>query len=208
MIYFIRFSNPILPGVLFRRLECHTLIAAWRSNVMNGLLILTLGVGLALSASASADPERIGFPPDYPDGFTQYTIHNRDDTKQVRYLHANEIALQGAREGDTLPNGSVLVMEIHKAVLDADGVPVTGEDGFFEKDQLALYALMEKRAGWGDDYPLEIRNGDWNYAFFLPDGTRKPDVDETECMACHKPHAANDFLFTLDELQAKARAAD
>lgn len=175
---------------------------------MSSFRFLMLTTALTLSAPALADPQRIEFPRDYPDAFTQYTIHNRDDNKQVRYLHANETALQGAREGDTLPDGSVLVMEIYKAVLDDEGVPVTDDDGFFEKGELALYALMEKRAGWGDDYPPEIRNGDWNYAFFLPDGTRRPGVDETECMACHKPHADNDFLFTLDALQAKARAAD
>lgn len=175
---------------------------------MNRTALLTLGIGLTLSVSASADPERIDFPQNYPDAFTQYTIHNRDDIEQVRYLYANEIALRGAREGDVLPEGSVLLMELYKTMLDEEGEPVLGGDGFFEKDELVMYALMEKRAGWGDDYPQEIRNGDWNYAFFLPDRTRKPDVDESECMACHKPHAGNDYLFTLDDIKVQAAVVD
>lgn len=154
---------------------------------------------------AFADPERIEFPTGYQQDFIFYTTHNRPDNNQVRHLYANDVALQGARQGGPLPDGAVLLIEIYKAKLDAEGKPVTGADGFFEQDQLAAYAVMEKQPGWGDEFPEDIRNGDWNYALFTPDKVHKEGVDETECLACHKPLADDDYLFSIDELTAQAK---
>lgn len=151
-----------------------------------------------------ADPERIEFPADYSQSFTFYATHNRADNNQVRYLYANDIARQGAQKGEALPDGAVLLIEIYKAKLDGEQKPVMGEDGYYEKDQLAAYAVMEKQPGWGDDIPETIRNGNWNYALFTPAKTHKPDVDETGCLTCHKPLVADDYLFSWDELTTKA----
>ena len=65
-----------------------------------------------------------------------------------------------------MDSGSVLVMEVYKAKLDADESPVVGGDGFFERGDLAAIAVMEARAGWGEEYPEAIRNGNWEYALF------------------------------------------
>jgi len=53
-------------------------------------------------------------------GFTQYTTINFPDRKQVRTYLANAIALQAARQGEPLPDGSVLLVEIFSAKLDAE----------------------------------------------------------------------------------------
>lgn len=165
--------------------------------------LLFLAALLLHATLAWADPERVGFPADYQQSFTFYATHNRPDNNQVRYLYANDIAMQGAQADGALANGAVLLIEIYKARLDDDQKPVVGSDGFYEKDQLAAYAVMEKQPGWGDEFPEAIRNGNWNYALFTPAKTHKPGVDEAECLACHKPLAEDDYLFSWDELAKK-----
>jgi hypothetical protein len=48
---------------------------------------------------------------------------------------------------------------------------------------------MEKRTGWRIEYPEDLRNGEWEYARFLPDGRRDPTADIKGCFVCHKPKA-------------------
>jgi hypothetical protein len=67
-------------------------------------------------------------PKGYPNGFTMYQTVNRADINQVRYLYANAVALQAAREGKPLPDGSVLVLEQHAAKLGPDRKPIVGAD--------------------------------------------------------------------------------
>ena len=63
---------------------------------------------------------RVVFPEGNKDSFAKYHTINFPATKQVRYYFANKAALQAAREGKTLPNGSVLFAEVHAAKLDAN----------------------------------------------------------------------------------------
>ena len=72
-------------------------------------------------------------PEGYPNGFTMYQTVNRSDINQVRYLYANAVALQAARDGKPLPDGSVLVLEQHAAKLGPDRKPVVGADGYYVK---------------------------------------------------------------------------
>ena len=144
-------------------------------------------------------------PEGYPNGFTMYQTVNRADINQVRYLYANAVALQAAREGKPLPDGSVLVLEQHAAKLGADRKPITGADGFYERDRLLAYAIMGRAAGWGKDIPELLRNDDWNYAVYTPEKKARPGVNQAECLACHKPLDKASFTFSLPALQAKAR---
>ncbi|HEX6362512.1 MAG TPA: cytochrome P460 family protein, partial [Albitalea sp.] len=107
---------------------------------------------------------RVGFPENYRDTFTRYHVINFPATRQVRHYYANPAAVQAARAGKPLPDGSVLFAEVWSAKLDADKKPVTGADGFFQPDQLLFYTAMARDAGWGKDIPEMLRNDDWNYA--------------------------------------------
>jgi cytochrome c553 len=147
---------------------------------------------------------RVTLPEGYPSGFAMYSTVNRPDIGQVRYLYANAVALQAAREGKPLPDGSLLVLEQHAAKLDADKKPVTGSDGFFERDRLLAYAVMERRAGWGKDIPEMLRNEDWNYAVFTPAKQQRPGVNQADCLACHKPLDKMSFTFSIDALKTAA----
>ena len=144
-------------------------------------------------------------PEGYPNGFTMYQTVNRADINQVRYLYANAVALQAAREGKPLPDGSVLVLEQHAAKLGPDRKPIVGTDGYYERDRLLAYAIMGRAAGWGKDIPELLRNEDWNYTVFTPEKKARPGVNQAECLACHKPLDKASFAFSLQALQAKAR---
>lgn len=145
------------------------------------------------------------FPADYKTAFTQYTTINFPETKQVRTYLANDVALRAARAGATLPDGSVLFVEVFRAKLDGAGNPVKGPDGFFEKDKLLFFTAMERDKGWGDAIPQELRNENWRYAVFTAEGKAREGVAEARCLACHKPKDAESYLFTLKELAARAR---
>jgi cytochrome c553 len=145
-------------------------------------------------------------PEGYPSRFTMYQTVNRPDINQVRYLYANAVALQAAREGKALPDGSVLVLEQHAAKLGDDKKPVVGADGFFVKDRFLAYAVMGRDAGWGKDIPELLRNEDWNYAVYTPEKQRRAGVNQAECLACHKPLDKTSFTFSIEPLTSAAKA--
>lgn len=177
------------------------------ARMITGATAAALALGLAAGA-ASADPKRLAWPAEYPAGYTLYGVHNRPDNGQVRYLYANKTAVDGVKAGDELPHGSLLVMEIYKAKLGADGQPMVEPDGLYAKGDFVQYGVMEKRAGWGADVPEAIRNGDWNYTFFSPEKANKTDTNEATCLTCHKQlGTAADYVFSYDELVAKVRGS-
>lgn len=148
----------------------------------------------------------VSFPENYKSTFTKYHTINFPATRQVRYYYVNPAALQAAKDGKSLPNGSVLFAEVYSAKLDADKKPITGSDGFYAPDQLLFYTAMARDAGWGKDIPEMLRNEDWNYAIFTTAKQLRPGVNQAECLACHKPLDKTSYTFTLDQINAAAKA--
>jgi cytochrome c553 len=142
----------------------------------------------------------VSFPDNYKSTFTRYHTINFPDTRQVRYYYANDAAVQAARAGKTLPDGSVLLAEVYSAKLDADKKPVTGSEGFFVPADLLFYTAMGREAGWGKDIPDMLRNEDWNYAVFTAAKAQRSGVNQAECLACHKPLDKVSYTFTLKQL--------
>ena len=117
-----------------------------------------------------------------------------------------EGALQAARDGKPLPSGTVIVMEIYRAKLDDQKQPVKDDAGRFVKEgDLTAVFVMEKRTGWGAEYPENLRNGEWEYGRFLPDGKRHSRTDMTSCFTCHKKVAKDDYLFTAAQLKEASK---
>jgi cytochrome c553 len=77
----------------------------------------------------------VTFPEGYKETFTKYHTINFPAAKQVRYYYANKAAVAAAKAGKSLPDGSVLFVEVYSAKLDTDK-PVIGGDGFFVADKL------------------------------------------------------------------------
>jgi len=147
----------------------------------------------------------VSFPENYKTTFTKYYTINFPATRQVRYYYANEAALQAAKGGKSLPDGSVLLAEVYSAKLDTDKKPLMGTDGFFVPDQLVAYTAMARDAGWGKDFPEMLRNDDWNYAVFTPAKQHRPGVNQAECLACHKPLDKTSYVFTLEQITAASK---
>ena len=145
--------------------------------------------------------EQIGYPADYKSNFTNYLSLDRTQNEgQIIRLFANQKALEAARSGAALPDGSIIVGEIYKAKLNKDGKPQVSSLGRQVRDKLALIAVMEKRPGFGKDLPAEFQNDGWDFAAFKPDGSRaKKDLDS--CRSCHAPLKDSQHLFSLEHLQ-------
>jgi cytochrome c553 len=151
---------------------------------------------------ANVAKSNVAFPEGYKESFTRYHTINFPATRQVRYYYANSAALQAAKAGKPLPDGSVLFAEVYAAKVDGEKKPVAGADGFYLTDKLVAYTAMASGAGWGVDIPDMLRNGNWNYAVFTLDKKPRPGVNQAECLACHKPLDATSYVFTLKELAA------
>ena len=147
----------------------------------------------------------VAFPRDYKSTFTRYFMQNMTETKQVRHYYANPVALQAAKSGQPLPDGSVILTEVYSVKLDRDLDLAKGPDGAWIPNQLLFYSVMQRGAGWGRDIPEILRNGDWNYAAFTPAGQHRPGINHAECLACHKALEKENFAFTMKELAAASR---
>lgn len=152
----------------------------------------------SVSAYAGGDPEYVKFPADYNKTFTQYATMNRANQTQVAKLYANEAAIAGYKQGNKSAPGGVVVMEIYTPKKGADGKPLPGSDGIFEIDSLAAVAVMENRNNWDAAFPKENRTGDWGFAVYNPDGTAKSN--DLNCVQCHTPLQAQDYMFTYQKL--------
>lgn len=132
----------------------------------------------AWQALAAAD--LVVFPEAYRQGVHYETVKRGNITEE---LFASRAAIEAATNGQPLPSGTVTTMEDYR-------------DG-----KLFRYVVMEKRTGWGADYPPEKRNGEWQFQAFNADKTVNRSENLDRCFACHKGQAAQDFVFTLDRMK-------
>jgi hypothetical protein len=169
-----------------------------RKGMWPTLGVAGTGVLLGLWSGALAGPEKITYPEGYATEFVRYLTVDRPDRNIIRFFYVNREALEAAEPGQGLPRGTVLVMEDHKARLDANEKPVSDAQGrFIPTDEVANVFVMKKQEGFGQEYPPEKRNGEWEYARFLPDGSRKADAEFDGCFSCHLSRAERDFTFTF-----------
>jgi hypothetical protein len=141
----------------------------------------------------------VAFPEAYKQAFTKYHTINFPATRQVRYYFGNKVAVDAAKAGKTLPDGSYLFVEVWSAKLDDKKQPVTGADGFYVPEKQLFYTAMARDKGWGAGIPEMLRNEDWNYAAFTTDKQHRP-INQAECLACHKPLDNVSYTFTLKQL--------
>ena len=161
-----------------------------------------LFAAFAFSTQVIAGPEKIKFPNDYLRGVLYQTV-DRADIKQYRELYTQAEVVDAVRKGKPIPDGAVITLVQWSVEQDANGVPLKGADGRFIKKEVVAHTVMEKRAGWGSDYPADWpRNGEWEYAAFNADGVpnAKANANNKACFTCHLPHAKQDFVISLAKL--------
>ena len=158
---------------------------------------------LVVVAPALAGTEKVALP-NYQT-HVLYSVLDQPDIKELREAYINPEAFKALKPGQPLPNGTILSLPTFKALVDDKGELVRDPNGRLVRGRLDRVVVMEKRTGWGTEYPEELRNGEWEYARFLGDGRRDPRADIKGCFECHKPEAQRDFVFTLADI-LKARA--
>lgn len=162
--------------------------------------ILAGVLAAAAAGLAFADEERVQFPASYAQTFTNYLSLDRvQNDDQIIRLYANSVATEAAAKGAELPDGSILVGEIYAAKKGSDGRVLKSALGHRIRDKKVAVAVMEKRGGWGAAHPEELRNGDWEFAIFSPDGKRL-NKDLNTCRQCHAPLKETQHLFSLEHL--------
>ncbi len=167
------------------------------------IAVAVSGIAAALAAvGTSAGPEKIKFPSDYLKG-TLYATVDRPDTKQYRELYASPGVVESVRAGKPIPSGAVLTLVQWSVHQDDKGVPLKDSNGRFIKKDILAHTVMEKRTGWGTEYPPELRNGEWEYSVFNPAGEFNPKANFKACFECHKPHEKMDFVTSLAKLAGK-----
>lgn len=154
---------------------------------------------MALTANAAEDVV-LKLPGDYKTSFDNYLTTDRlNQEDQVIVLYANSVARAGARTDGKLPFGSVLVGEIYKAKTDTDGTVVESQLGRRVPDELAAIVMMERRDGWDDQYPDELKVGDWEFEVFSPTGENL-GKDTAACRECHHPLTDSEFVWSYEHI--------
>lgn len=138
----------------------------------------------------------LAFPSNYKSYPTFFAAIQKPNA--VRDVYINKTGAN-AQQGQQFANGSILVMEIHKAQKGADGNFAKGSDGKLIKAGLVKVFVMQKGHGWGKHAPTGFNNGDWIYSAFTASGERL-DVDYKKCRGCHMPLGeAKNYVHRYDE---------
>jgi cytochrome c553 len=167
--------------------------------------VTAIVTGVTAVGLVHAGGDKVAFPADYAKGAVYMTL-DRAENKQVREYYTSQAAIDAAKKGEPLPQTTVITVVQYAAQLDAQGNPTKDTNGRFIKTANILgYTVMEKRAGWGAEYPENVRNGEWEYQAFRADRSPNPNANLTACFNCHKPQAAQDYVFSYDKLKIAAR---
>ena len=151
----------------------------WMKSVFPRLAIAS--VAMAAAWSVRAGGELVQFPAKFADD-VHYATVNRGNIKQD--LYTSRQAVDAVKAGRPFPSGTVITL-------------VDTRDG-----ELFRYVVMEKRSGWGADYPPERRNGEWEFQAFNADKSVNSSESLARCFGCHQSQAQNDFVFTRDRMKS------
>ena len=165
---------------------------------MRRLNVILAAIVLIATNPAIAGQEKVAFPAYQT--HVLYDVLDQPDIKEIREAFINPEALKSIKPGEPLPSGTVLSLPTFKALVNEKGELVKDPNGRLVRGPLDRIVVMEKRTGWGIEYPEDLRNGEWEYARFLPDGSRDPKADIKGCFECHKPLSDKDFVFTWPQL--------
>ena len=130
---------------------------------------------VALAWQVHAEPTRATFPANL-DKLVHYTTVKRGEVTE--HIMTTPEAIAAIKGGQPVPNGTHFVL-------------VDYRDG-----QVFRYFVMEKGAGWGQDYEEDRRTGDWQFQWFKPDLTINEAENTARCQSCHQSQADSEYLYT------------
>ena len=168
--------------------------------------VLSGVAGAMLAMTAAAGPEKVEYPADWETTYTYVTtrdMHRGGNTIVDIFVNAN--AVQSGKGEGPLASGSKIVMRGTRAKLDANGQPIYDDKGRMIKDTATgAITVMEKRSGWGAEYPANLRNGEWEYATFAADRTRGTGSTQS-CFECHGALPEFDYVYVRAEISELKR---
>jgi hypothetical protein len=152
------------------------------------LLVLSgsiLFVGLTQSLPAPT-LDRVGFPTGYRETYTRFYTFDNYQGRQIRVVWGNAAAASATPgQAFNFPYGSIRLFESFSVMEDAAGEPLIDRDGRYIPNALTTIFVMRKERGFGVEYK-ELRNGEWEYVAYRPDGTYATAPSGTgNCALCH-----------------------
>ena len=156
-------------------------LTACNNNDTNGLSQQEQSSDSSKQESPGSGTELVKFPEGYEKG-ELFTTVTRGNTYEE--LYTSRIAIEAVQNGQQIPSGTVITLEI------------------YEDEELDRIFVMEKRAGWGDQNPPDMRNGDWQYQSFSPEGSVDEEADIGRCFSCHANVERDDYVNKLDEMKS------
>ncbi|MEO0828205.1 MAG: cytochrome P460 family protein [Cyanobacteria bacterium J06635_15] len=134
----------------------------------------------------------VQFPADYQQQYFHYVMVDCSNSGIVRQMYVNRSALDTLKTSNTIPSGTVIVMETHSAR--------RGSNGHLTPTRLNNVFIREKRDGW----QVNADSGEWRSAWYSPSGSLVSN-GQTSCIGCHTMVRERDYLFTLPALMAAAQ---
>lgn len=156
---------------------------------------LDIGVAATVAGffglAVMAGPDEVKLPESYQTTFVNYVSVDHYGRKRVRKMWVNPEAHNTATAGESLPDGTVLIMEDWDALQDADGNLMFDDQGRMIPEKMTGNRfVMEKNATWSTD------NEDWDYAWYVADGSPRPEASFDGCFSCHAYRTDRDYTFT------------
>jgi plastocyanin len=130
--------------------------------------------------------DHVGFPAGYRDTFTKLYTFDNYQNRQIRVVWGNDAAAS-VNPGTpwNFPYGSIILFESYTVQEDANGEPLLDANGRFIPNNFTTVFVMRKEKGFGVDYK-ELRNGEWEYVSYTPDGTPATlPSGSGSCANCH-----------------------
>src|SRR5439155_26862601 len=122
----------------------------------------------------------------YKDTYKLLYVFDNFQNRQIRKVYGNSTAASvSPGEVFNFPYGSIILFESYSVKEDSTGEPLLDDQGRFIPNALTTVFVMRKEIGFGVDYK-ELRNGEWEYAAYRPDGTTSTQPSATgACAQCH-----------------------
>ncbi|SRR5258708_6757629 len=171
-------------GVCVKRLRNGS-VAALLFATATYLVVSQLPVGHTQTLPAPI-VDRVGFPDGYKATYKLFYVFDNYQNRQIRAVYGNSVAAGvDPAQPFNFPYGSIILFESYTVQEDANGEPLLDKSGRFVPNALTTLFVMRKERGFGVDY-RELRNGEWEYVAYRPDGTYATQPSGTgSCALCH-----------------------
>src|SRR5262249_13213930 len=141
-------------------------VSITKEGIMRISRIVTAALGMAIVAAFAATElvragaDQVAFPEDFPKGVAYMSI-DRAGPKAISEYYTSREAIEAAKKGMPLPNGTVITAVNFAAQLDAQGNPVKDANGrFIKTTTIRGYRVMAKPPGLGSEYPQAKTHGE------------------------------------------------